>query len=762
MVQRNYDPFSKKAKTRVPSHPMDYNIVGQTQEFCERFYFHQKSQMYSRSLMQMNEFWIDLMNYTIKHKTMDNFLSRHFIFSNRSVTELILVLSVLSLPFSQPAHQITQSTGKEKDITAACGMIVYTKEIKEAIPKLRPDIMIKQRFFDPLDNKEFSEEDPQVFWEKDATQFIITKIYSSQIILTNCSSSNNQLKVLHEIPEGALPVYQNEYTKSTTVDLNAYQSHVLEFSFYFPKPGKFTIYPANIAKDQEVYAVATEYVFEVKEKLEISKLETLNQVLMKGTKEDILKFAETKNIMNPKIFNFNDIYYLLKDKQFYLKFIEILKKKNIYNSVVYSYSVYHCHHETLRDFLNHEENREHINKYIKYIDSSLFKIPKNIGGFGGVHLQLMEYYPLVNSRVHMLKRDSSNILNNELKAQYKSYLRYLSEKTDPSYIDKLGLVYYLLLQDRINDALKVFKGIQASEIEQSGQLQYDYIAAYLDFQDGYPHFKVAREIIDKYLDYHVISWRNIFYEMANQIAEYDGEQLLEDDFLESADQEQKKRKENELNASKDITFEAKIEGKTITVSHKNLDSQELRFSYYIIDLEVFFSKKPFLSQISEDFGYLQPILTQQVKLDDKITDSLAESKFEVPQTLQKVNMYIQITANNKKQGVIYFSTNLKVIVQENYGTLKVTDDKDRPLSKVYVKGFIQNKQGEVNFYKDGYTDLRGKFDYLSTNSNQDNQIEKFSLFIMSDELGSLIKEVKVPQKLVHTKETVELRSKNWI
>lgn len=499
---------------------------------------------------------------------------------------------------------------------------------------------------------------------------------------------------------------------------------------------------------------------------------------MKGTKEDILKFAETKNIMNPKIFNFNDIYYLLKDKQFYLKFIEILKKKNIYNSVVYSYSVYHCHHETLRDFLNHEENREHINKYIKYIDSSLFKvsrllppcfrsraragptrhrfqpfqplasrspgnrlpplpqIPKNIGGFGGVHLQLMEYYPLVNSRVHMLKRDSSNILNNELKAQYKSYLRYLSEKTDPSYIDKLGLVYYLLLQDRINDALKVFKGIQASEIEQSGQLQYDYIAAYLDFQDGYPHFKVAREIIDKYLDYHVISWRNIFYEMANQIAEYDGEQLLEDDFLESADQEQKKRKENELNASKDITFEAKIEGKTIAVSHKNLDSQELRFSYYIIDLEVFFSKKPFLSQISEDFGYLQPILTQQVKLDNKSTDSLAESKFEVPQTLQKVNMYIQITANNKKQGVIYFSTNLKVIVQENYGTLKVTDDKDRPLSKVYVKGFIQNKQGEVNFYKDGYTDLRGKFDYLSTNSNQDNQIEKFSLFIMSDELGN--------------------------
>ena len=52
-----------------------------------------------------------------------------------------------------------------------------------------------------------------------------------------------------------------------------------------------------------------------------------------------------------------------------------------------------------------------------------------------------------------------------------------------------------------------------------------------------------------------------------------------------------------------------------------------------------------------------------------------------------------------------------------------------------MKTFSKNKSGEINFYKDGYTDLRGRFDYASLNSDSLNSIEKFSIFIMSDELG---------------------------
>ena len=42
-------------------------------------------------------------------------------------------------------------------------------------------------------------------------------------------------------------------------------------------------------------------------------------------------------------------------------------------------------------------------------------------------------------------------------------------------------------------------------------------------------FTKAREIVEKYLDYPVISWRNLFYEIANQLMEYDGDLIADQD-----------------------------------------------------------------------------------------------------------------------------------------------------------------------------------------------------------------------------------------
>jgi len=77
-----------------------------------------------------------------------------------------------------------------------------------------------------------------------------------------------------------------------------------------------------------------------------------------------------------------------------------------------------------------------------------------------------------------------------------------------------------------------------------------------------------------------------------------------------------------------------------------------------------------------------------------------------------------------------------------------------------VKCFAKTKSGVVNFYKDGYTDLRGRFDYATLNATDVSSIEKFSLFIMSDELGSLIKEAGVPSSVGKVEGTLVLKSKN--
>jgi len=69
---------------------------------------------------------------------------------------------------------------------------------------------------------------------------------------------------------------------------------------------------------------------------------------------------------------------------------------------------------------------------------------------------------------------------------------------------------------------------------------------YLDLYIGYPNFKKARDLCEKYLDFPVISWRNLFFEIANKLAEFDG-----DDIEEEKKENKKKddtKKKNEQNA----------------------------------------------------------------------------------------------------------------------------------------------------------------------------------------------------------------------
>lgn len=62
------------------------------------------------------------------------------------------------------------------------------------------------------------------------------------------------------------------------------------------------------------------------------------------------------------------------------------------------------------------------------------------------------------------------------------------------------------------------------------------------------------------------------------------------------------------------------------------------------------------------------------------------------------------------------------------------DNDNKPISKVYVKTFAKKSNEEVIFYKDGYTDLRGRFEYASVNNTSSiNDVKKFAFFIMSDD-----------------------------
>ena len=283
--------------------------------------------------------------------------------------------------------------------------------------------------------------------------------------------------MLVEIPEGSIPVKGSNYTKSTPVILPSYTTKTVENFFYFPQEGNFSVYPANVSKNGVIIAIASRRSFHVINERTLVRDDTIEEVLATGKKSDILKFAATKNILNRNIFDFDKILQFLYDKHFYLDFIEILRKRCIYNNNTWAFSMFHADEASLREFFEARETKLLLSNYVKNLTTSVVSIKA---------FTFLEYFPLINSRVHSqagfkYKPNVQDVLD-----RYKQLVNYLVEAESFSLEDKLSFIYYLLLQDRIDQGLRVYKTIQRESVEKEGKvlLQYDYIAAYLDFFTG--------------------------------------------------------------------------------------------------------------------------------------------------------------------------------------------------------------------------------------------------------------------------------------
>ena len=119
--------------------------------------------------------------------------------------------------------------------------------------------------------------------------------------------------------------------------------------------------------------------------------------------------------------------------------------------------------------------------------------------------------------------------------------------------------------------------------------------------------------------------------------------------------------------------------------------------------------------------------------------------FDLPQELQNSNVLVEVRSKGVVRRQPYYANSLAVRWIETYGQLKVANQKTgKPLSTVYVKVFARMPGGKVRFYKDGYTDIRGRFDYASLSSRDSQKAERYSILVMSDDHGAMIREVAPP------------------
>jgi len=691
-----------------------YRKLDKTQELAENNYYHLPIENQNADLVTVNPFWTDYAN----HSGTEPFFSKHAAEASRSFTEMMFALAVLDLPF-EVVEAGTAYEGAKMTLSAKSPMLAFHKEIKES-PAERDatPLLVSQNFFRASDRYRF--ENGERFDKYVTEEFLTHVVYGCQVVLTDPTSSPLKLEVLLQIPRGAIPVSNGFFTRSRPVQMGPYSTTTFEYYFYFPAPGDFAHFPVHVSRNSQLVASAAPVTMNVVDTPTKIDTKSWDYVSQNGTPEEVLTFLGTDN---PNRLDLERIAWRMREHDFFVKTTDLLSKRHVYNQTLWSYGIYNDVPQAIGEYLQHNDG--FISQCGSYLDCKLVTIDPVVRK----SYQHLEYSPLVNARAHQLGK-RRQILNNRFTEQYHSLMKVLSCKADFDQSDLLSIVYYLLLQDRIDEARGFFVRVDSRQTNM--QLQYDYLQAYLAFSTGKP--AIARSIAAKYAEYPVIRWRNVFADMTGQLDEIEGKVAT------VADKESRDQVQAAL-AATEGSFDFTVESRKITVNCQNL--AEGQVNYYLMDVELLFSRNPFVQQQTGQFAWIRPNRSDVLKFQN----SQKTLVFDLPREFQNSNVMVEIAAGGVKKAQPYFANSLSVQVIENYGQIKIAKQKtDAPLSGVYAKVYARMKDGAIQFYKDGYTDLRGRFDYTALNTNELDNVEKFSILILSETDGAVIREANPPKQ----------------
>ena len=552
-------------------------------------------------------------------------------------------------------------------------------------------------------------------------------------IITNISQNKAICEVLITIPEGSMPVDSDEYKSVNNLNIGSYKSIIIENKFYFPEEGTFKQYPASASINNLVIAKSKIRTYEVVSKISKPKEQITNieDMLNEGNENDILDFIENKEIIEKN--DLDKILYMLEDYEFYKNIISILRQKYIFNEDIWKYSLKYGDMDNIQELLINFGRKDILNYIGHEIDLNFIKLDKT----NNAHiLNHLDYYPMINSRTFKLPKAES-ILNIEFRKTYQNYISFLITLPKISDVEYMRLCYYLVLQKRIKEAKEIFNKINYNNIIgnnlSSLELQYDYLAAYLDFSDKSSDFKKAREICKKYKNFIINYWSNMFQEIEDQLNEYDGALNVDQIILE---QENNLNENNKQKTKEQKFLSAEIKNTEINIIYKNIS--ELIIKFYLIDIEILFTKSPFIKETKIDFDFVSPYHILKCELEENSSEKEVCKTINIPKELEKKNFYIEVVSGNKRLYDIYYSSSLNYSIFESIGEIKVMDDKLNSKPIVYIKCFCETNKGEIKFYKDGFTDLNGKFNYIELNNNMIDEVKRFSILMMSKENESCI------------------------
>ncbi|MEL7497789.1 MAG: hypothetical protein AAFN77_09280 [Planctomycetota bacterium] len=692
-----------------------YRRVDPTREWIENNYYRITPEQQTPDLVRMNQFWRDYANHQA-----GTFLSSNFAEASHSFTSMMFALSVLDLPLEAADNQL-EFADDSLIFKAASPAIVLHQQVRKAkFERQDTKILVSENFFQQNDRYRY--EDGVQFDKFVTDEFLAHTLYGGQVVITNPTSTPQQVELLVQIPAGSVASNGSQETRTELLDLKPFSTQTFQYYFYFPTEGDFGHYPAHVASDDEVLAVADGIRFNVVDRQAELDKTSWEFVSQNGTDDEVIDFINNNNIQR---IDLSKISFRMKEKAFFKSAIESLRNRYVYNQTLWSYAVKHNDIPAIREFMTFDNSITN-NCGIEFDCDLVSILPTERNWYAH-----KEYWPLVNARAHQLG-PQRKILNRSFHTQYQSLLSVLAQHRELTDDDHLAMTYYLLLQDRVEAALDHFSKVSSSKV--SNKIQYTYCDAYLDFYRGNP--SAAANKAAAYVEYPVDRWRKRFQAIVAQVKEIKSGQSV------AIDEEDNLQKQTEMAASSE-SINLEVTNGEINLTYQNVEQIDVNF--YEMDIELLFSRSPFAQDDLDGFSMIRPnsSKTEQLKLDKKGRGSMG---IQLPKKMQNKNVLVEVVAGDQSRSAPFFAHSLDVKLIENYGQLQVLDAKTgKPLPKTYVKVYAKTNGG-ARFHKDGYTDLRGRFDYATQSNRSPDGIQRLSILVLSEDNGAVTRQADMPKE----------------
>ena len=184
-----------------------------------------------------------------------------------------------------------------------------------------------------------------------------------------------------------------------------------------------------------------------------------------------------------------------------------------------------------------------------------------------------------------------------------------------------------------------------------------------------------------------------------------------------------------------LSFE--ITGDQIALVYRNVASVAIALRE--LDIELLFSRQPFWQGDTDRFSWVAPAHTLRCDLPPTGTHAVP-----IPEGFRGRNVVVEVASGAIRRAQPHYAHDLAVVVAEPEGAIEVGRRGGARHRGAYVKVYARDLDGRVSFYKDGYTDIRGRFDYASLTAASLQRVARFALLVASDDAGALVLEAAPP------------------